>query len=36
MSALYITPQRFNDARGWFTETWNEDRFQTLGVKAQF
>lgn len=36
MPVLQITPQRFNDARGWFTETWNEDRFRKLGVKGQF
>ena len=36
MSAIHIVPQRFADARGWFTETWNEDRFQKLGVTSQF
>lgn len=36
MSAIQIVPQRFADARGWFTETWNEDRFQKLGVTSQF
>ena len=36
MSVVHITPQRFADARGWFTETWNEDRFQKLGVNSQF
>jgi dTDP-4-dehydrorhamnose 3,5-epimerase len=36
MSVIHIVPQRFTDARGWFTETWNEDRFQTRGVKAHF
>jgi dTDP-4-dehydrorhamnose 3,5-epimerase len=36
MPVLHITPQRFNDARGWFTETWNEERFQKLGVISQF
>ena len=36
MPVMLITPQRFNDARGWFTETWNEARFQKLGVKVEF
>lgn len=36
MPVVHIIPQRFADARGWFTETWNEDRFQKLGVKAKF
>jgi dTDP-4-dehydrorhamnose 3,5-epimerase len=36
MPVMHIIPQRFNDARGWFTETWNEDRFQKLGVAGQF
>ncbi len=36
MSVIQIIPQRFVDARGWFVETWNEERFQKLGVDAQF
>ena len=36
MSVVHIIPQRFADARGWFTETWNKDFFQKLGVNAQF
>lgn len=36
MSVFIFTPSRFTDARGWFTETWNEDRFQKLGVRTQF
>lgn len=36
MPVVHIVPQRFVDARGWFTETWNEDRFRRLGIKAQF
>lgn len=36
MSVVHIVPQRFADDRGWFTETWNEDRFQKLGVIGQF
>lgn len=36
MPVAHIVPQRFEDPRGWFTETWNEARFRTQGVKAQF
>jgi dTDP-4-dehydrorhamnose 3,5-epimerase len=36
MPVIQIVPQRFADSRGWFTETWNEDRFQKLGIKGQF
>lgn len=36
LSVIHIAPQRFADSRGWFTETWNEDRFQKLGVNSQF
>lgn len=36
MPVAHISPHRFADARGWFTETWNEDRFQKLGVNSRF
>lgn len=36
MPVVQIIPQCFADSRGWFMETWNDDRFQKLGVKAQF
>ncbi|MCO4090754.1 MAG: dTDP-4-dehydrorhamnose 3,5-epimerase [Sphingorhabdus sp.] len=36
MPVVHLTPQRFADDRGWFTETWNEDRFQKLGVCGEF
>ena len=36
MPVAHIVPQRFADARGWFTETWHEERFQKLGVNARF
>ena len=36
MPVLHINPQRFVDARGWFVETWNEQRFQTFGVVGAF
>ncbi|WP_333568207.1 dTDP-4-dehydrorhamnose 3,5-epimerase [Sphingorhabdus sp.] len=36
MSVVKINPQRFTDTRGWFSETWNEERFAKLGVQAKF
>ena len=36
MPVVHIIPQRFADARGWFTETWNRDRFEKLGVPSHF
>jgi dTDP-4-dehydrorhamnose 3,5-epimerase len=36
MPVLLIIPQRFEDERGWFAETWNQDRFLKLGATAQF
>ena len=36
MPVVHIIPQRYADTRGWFTETWSEDRFQALGVTGQF
>ena len=36
MPVVHITPQRFADARGWFAETWHEERFQKLGVNVRF
>ena len=36
MPVVHIIPQRFADARGWFTETWNRERFEKLGVRAHF
>lgn len=29
---LIITPRRFGDARGWFSEVWNETALQEAGV----
>ena len=29
---LILTPRRFGDARGWFTETWNADRMAAAGL----
>lgn len=33
---LKITPRRFGDARGFFTETWNAQALAQLGVEATF
>lgn len=33
---LAITPQRFGDARGWFSETWNAARFNAAGLDYAF
>lgn len=31
-----ITPQRFEDARGWFTETFSARAFEKLGISCNF
>ncbi|MEM8634645.1 MAG: dTDP-4-dehydrorhamnose 3,5-epimerase [Pseudomonadota bacterium] len=31
-----ITPQRFADARGFFSETYNAERFKAAGIDADF
>lgn len=31
-----IHPTRHGDARGWFTETYNQERFDTLGITCSF
>lgn len=36
MSVVVITPQRFQDPRGWFTESWNRSRFENAGIRADF
>lgn len=33
---LVLTPRRFGDARGWFTETWNADRMREAGLSLSF
>jgi dTDP-4-dehydrorhamnose 3,5-epimerase len=33
---LLLTPPRFLDARGFFSETWNERRFAEAGVPGPF
>lgn len=33
---LILTPRRFGDARGWFTETWNASRMAEAGLDLAF
>ncbi|WP_417270771.1 dTDP-4-dehydrorhamnose 3,5-epimerase [Celeribacter sp.] len=33
---LLVTPRRFGDDRGWFSETWNHAAFAEAGCKADF
>lgn len=33
---LLIRPRRFDDARGYFMETWSLDAFRKLGIEADF
>ena len=36
MPVIKITPKRFADARGWFSETYQRDRFQAAGIAPAF
>ncbi|MFM9853421.1 MAG: dTDP-4-dehydrorhamnose 3,5-epimerase [Sphingomonadaceae bacterium] len=36
MTVVHFTPRRFEDARGWFVETWNAKREEAQGVTAVF
>lgn len=33
---MIVTPPRFGDARGWFTETWNAARMAAAGLDLAF
>ncbi|MBI1415662.1 MAG: dTDP-4-dehydrorhamnose 3,5-epimerase [Limimaricola sp.] len=33
---LILTPRRFGDARGWFSETWHRDRLAAAGLALDF
>lgn len=33
---VILTPARFGDARGWFSEVWNASRLSAAGIEAQF
>ena len=34
--AILLRPQRFSDARGYFTETYNEKALSAVGINARF
>ena len=36
MSPVVIRPRRFEDSRGWFSETWNGRSFAESGIANQF
>lgn len=36
MPVIRITPKRFADPRGWFSETYQRDRFKAAGIGADF
>jgi dTDP-4-dehydrorhamnose 3,5-epimerase len=36
MTAIHITPRRFADSRGWFSESWNAQVFEAAGIRANF
>ncbi|MCZ8133597.1 MAG: dTDP-4-dehydrorhamnose 3,5-epimerase, partial [Rhodobacteraceae bacterium] len=33
---MILTPRRFGDARGWFSETWNAERLREAGFDLAF
>lgn len=33
---VLLTPRRFGDARGWFSETWNKRALAEAGINADF
>jgi dTDP-4-dehydrorhamnose 3,5-epimerase len=33
---LLLTPRRFQDPRGFFSETWNQSRFAEIGIPGPF
>ncbi len=36
MRLVVLSPKRFEDARGWFSETWNRSRLETAGITHDF
>jgi dTDP-4-dehydrorhamnose 3,5-epimerase len=36
LSVLLVRPRRFGDARGWFSESWNADRYAGWGIDVAF
>jgi len=33
---LLVTPDRFGDVRGFFSEVWNQARFEAAGIRGEF
>lgn len=33
---ILIMPKRFGDARGWFSEVYNQEKFQSLSINCSF
>jgi dTDP-4-dehydrorhamnose 3,5-epimerase len=33
---ILVTPDRFGDARGFFSEVWNQARFEAAGIEGSF
>ncbi|GAO40316.1 dTDP-4-dehydro-6-deoxy-D-glucose 3,5-epimerase [Sphingomonas changbaiensis NBRC 104936] len=36
MPVVRIVPKRFEDPRGWFSETWQRDRFEAAGIRGEW
>ena len=36
MTLKVLTPRRFEDERGWFSETWNRAKFEQVGIAIDF
>lgn len=36
MPPVVVCPRRFEDSRGWFSETWNDARLQQTGISVDF
>jgi len=36
MGVTLVRPRRFGDERGWFTETYNKERYAALGIDVAF
>ncbi len=36
MTVQLITPKRFEDSRGWFSESWNARSFASAGIDVEF
>lgn len=36
LGVMLITPRRFGDDRGWFSETWNKRAFAQAGINLDF